>query len=59
MKEEKKEEEEEEVTEAPIVVDREVGFRVLENCRTTVEELEEVIYGQVKVQDQQQDRVSH
>lgn len=51
MKEEKKEKEEEEVTEAPIVVDREVGFRVLEDCRTTVEEVEEVIYGQVKVRE--------
>ena len=47
----KEEKKEEEVTEAPIVLDREVGFKVLEDCRTTVEEVEEVIYGEVKVRE--------
>ena len=31
------------------MVDREVGFRVLEDCRITVEEVEEVIYRRVNV----------
>ena len=50
-KEEKQEDQEEGVTEAPVMVDREVGFKVLEDCRTTVEEVEEVIYGEVKVRE--------
>ena len=51
-KEDQKEEEEEEVTEAPIVLDnRDVGFKVLDDCRTVVEEVEEVIYGEVKVRE--------
>ena len=47
----KDEKKEEEVTEAPIVLDREVGFKILDDCRTTVEEVEEVIYGEVKVRE--------
>lgn len=47
----KDEKKEEEVTEAPIALDSEVGFKILDNCRTTVEEVEEVIYGEVKVRE--------